>query len=220
MAQDLRDDDEQLDALKSWWKRHGTSLVAGVLLAAAGIFGWNAWQSHQANQTAAASQAFDQLIALTSDFNVLDDEQRAQVDQLAEQLSDDHGGTLYAELARLIQARVAVDANDPDTAMASLRQVIDGAKHDYVKAVARLDLARVQVDRQQYEEALANLEGELPEGLLAQQANVRGDAFQGLGRLDEARDAYRTALDLAKQHDLPIYGVQLKLDDLAPQEAS
>lgn len=220
MAQDLRDDDEQLDVLKSWWKRHGTSLVAGVLLAAAGIFGWNAWQSYQANQTAAASQAFDQLIALTSDFNVLDDGQRAQVDQLAEQLSDDHGGTLYAELARLIQARVAVDANDPDTAMASLRQVIDGASHDYVKAVARLDLARIQVDRQQYEEALVGLEGELPEGLLAQQANVRGDAFQGLGRLDEARDAYRTALDLAKQHDLPIYGVQLKLDDLAPQEAS
>ena len=40
---ELRTEEEQLEAIKRWWKENGTSLIAGVAIAAAGVFGWNAW---------------------------------------------------------------------------------------------------------------------------------------------------------------------------------
>ena len=42
---ELRSEEEQLEVVKRWWKENGTSLIAGAVLAAAGVFGWNAWQT-------------------------------------------------------------------------------------------------------------------------------------------------------------------------------
>ena len=36
---ELRTEEEQLEAIKRWWKENGTSLLAGAVLAAAGVFG-------------------------------------------------------------------------------------------------------------------------------------------------------------------------------------
>ncbi|MGJ8514765.1 YfgM family protein [Carnimonas bestiolae] len=223
MARDIKDidlEDEQSDAFIGWWKRNGVSLIAGVLLAVAAILAWNAWQQHKSNQAASASQMYDQLMELTSDFTKLPDEQRNQVSQLANKLADEHGGTLYADFARLIQARVAVDAGDTGTAAASLQQLISSAQNDFVKQVATINLARVQIARKDYETALKTLDIDIPNELKVQQLSARGDALVGLQRLDDARKAYQTALDTAKAQQMPNYGIQLKLDDIAPQEAS
>ena len=56
--------------------------------------------------------------------------------------------------------------------------------------------------------------------LAAQRADVRGDAYHALGREDEAREAWREALGLAEERDQPLYGVQLKLDNLGFDEAT
>ena len=42
---ELRSEEEQLDAIKRWWKSNGTSLIIGVVVAAAGVFAWKAWQN-------------------------------------------------------------------------------------------------------------------------------------------------------------------------------
>lgn len=223
MARDIKDidlEDEQSDAFIAWWKRNGISLIAGVLLAVAAILAWNAWQQHKSNQAASASQMYDQLMELTSDFTKLSDTQRNQVSQLADRLADDHGGTLYADFGRLIQARVAVDAGDTGTAAASLQQLIANAHDDYLKQVATINLARIQVDRKDYENALKTLDVDIPNELKVQQLSARGDALVGLQRLADARKAYQSALDTAKAQQMPDYGIRLKLDDIAPQEAS
>ena len=106
---DLRSEEEQLDVVKRWWKENGTSLIAGAVLAAAGVFGWNAWQNYQEGQSEAASARYQQLVTITA-ANSLEEEQRAAARELISELTDQHGRTLYAELAQLLEARLAVQA--------------------------------------------------------------------------------------------------------------
>lgn len=221
MAREIDDlDQQELDAVKGWWKKHGMTLLSALLFIVAIILGWQAWQRHEANQAATASQTYDQLVEMTSNFTTLPEGQRTQVAQLADRLVDNASGTLYADFGRLIQARVAVDANDLGTAAASLGQVVKNGHDDYVKDVARINLARVQIDRDHADGALDLLKPEMPVDLQAQQLSVRGDAYVAQKKLDDARTSYQQALKIAHDHQLSDYGIKLKLDDIAPQEAS
>lgn len=210
---ELRTEEEQVEALKRWWKENGLALVAGVAIAAAGVIGWNAWQGYQENQASAASVRYQQLINLTGG-ETLDEERLPEARALVTEIVDEHGNTLYADLARLIDARLAVTQGDSAAAQSSLEAVIDAGRHDYVTGLARLRLARLQVADGDAEAALATLEAGVPEALAAQRAEVRGDAHHALGRDDEAGEAWREALALAEADDQPLYGVQLKLDNL------
>ena len=64
---ELRSEEEQLEVVKRWWKENGTSLIAGAVLAAAGVFGWNAWQNYQEGKSEAASARYQQLINMTAE---------------------------------------------------------------------------------------------------------------------------------------------------------
>ncbi|ERS91976.1 MULTISPECIES: YfgM family protein [unclassified Halomonas] len=210
---ELRTEEEQVEAIKRWWKENGLSLVAGAAIAVAGVVGWNAWQGYQENQATAASMRYQQLVNLTGGANpeiANPGEGRA----LAAEIVDEHGETLYADLARLLDARLAVAEGDLAGARASLEALIDQAQADYVAGLARLRLARLQVADEDAEAALATLEEGVPEALAAQRAAVRGDALHALGREADAAAAWQEALSLAEANDQPLYGVQLKLDNL------
>jgi len=215
---ELRTEEEQLEAIKRWWKENGTSLIAGVAIAAAGVFGWNTWQDYQANKAEAASMRYQQLLDLTGQDNS-NEQARQRAIELVGEITDEHGQTLYADLARLLDARLAVEAGDRSRARSALEAVIEDSERDYLEGLARLRLARLQLAEGSAETALTTLEG-VPEALAAQRANVRGNAQRALGRDAQARDAWREALALADQRDQPLYGVQLKLDDLGAEEAT
>ncbi len=216
---EMRTEEEQLEAIKRWWKENGTSLIAGAAIAAAGVFGWNAWQDYQTGQAEAASATYQQLLTLSSQDS-LDDGARQRVDTLTSRLVEDHGDSLYADLARLLDARVAVGAGDTADAAASLEALIADDDRPYLQGVARLRLARLQLAGDDAEAALATLDGGIPEPLAAQRADIRGDAHLALGDREAAREAWQQALSLSEADDQPLYGVQLKLDDLGVEETS
>lgn len=216
---ELRTEEEQLEAIKRWWKENGMALVAGVVIAAAGFFGWNAWQDYQANQAEASSLRYQQLINLASQDD-LEEADRDRAFELIDEIIDQHGDTLYADLAGLIEARLAVAQDDLVAAQAALGDVIGRTSRDYIQSLARLRLARLQLATEDPEAALSTLDEDIAESLAAQRADIRGDAYLALEREDEAREAYREAFALADEHDQPLYGVQLKLDNLGTQEAT
>ncbi|WP_027962042.1 YfgM family protein [Halomonas halodenitrificans] len=210
---ELRTEEEQVEALKRWWKENGLSLVAGVALAAAGVLGWNTWQSYQENQATAASMRYQQLINLTAG-NDLDASQLPEARTLVKEIVDEHGETLYADLARLVDARLAVAQDDLAGARDRLQALADTDSSDYVSGLARLRLARLLVADGDADGALSALQNGVPQALAAQRAEVRGDAYHALERRDDAATAWREALQLADTQDQPLYGVQLKLDNL------
>ncbi|TFH86995.1 tetratricopeptide repeat protein [Billgrantia azerbaijanica] len=215
---ELRTEEEQVEALKRWWKENGLSLIAGVAIAVAGVVGWNAWQSYQANQATAASMRYQQLLNLAGG-NELEAADREEARTLAQEIVDEHGESLYADLARLIDASLAVQQDDREGARAALQAVID-TDRAYLPGLARLRLARLQLDAGEPEAALATLESGIPEALAAQRADVQGNAYQALGREAEAREAWRQAMALAEEHGQPLYGVELKLDNLGVEEVT
>ena len=216
---ELRSDEEQLDAVKRWWKENGISLVAGAVLAGAGVFGWHAWQNYQQGQSEAASMRYQQIVNMTMN-NELADDDVASVREMVSELNEEHGNTLYAELALLLDARLAVQQDDLEGAKASLESVANDSSRRYVQSLAWLRLARVELADGNPDEALTLLEKPISDALAAQRADVRGDAFVAKGDTDAARDAWENAMELAQTQDQPLYGVQFKLDDLGAEEAT
>ncbi|WP_447529728.1 YfgM family protein [Vreelandella sp. TE19] len=215
---ELRSEEEQLDVIKRWWKENGTSLLAGAVIAAAGVFGWHAWQNYQEGQAAAASVRYQQLMTI-SNAPEQSTEQFETARSLVDEINDDHGGTLYAELALLIEARLAVDQNDLDGAREALERVADNASRDYVKSLARLRLARVEIAQGNPDRALSLLDEPMADSLAAQRLDARGDAYAALDDTDNARTAWQEALAADGQNQ-SLYGIQFKLDDLGAEEAT
>lgn len=216
---ELRTEEEQLEAFKRWWKDNGTSLIVGVVIAIVAVIGWKSWQSYQANQAEAASMRYQQLLTLAAQPS-LEGDALAEAQQLVGEINDAHGDTLYADLATLIEARLMVVDNDRAAAIGALETLISSTQRDYLQGLARLRLARLQLAEGDAEAALASLDAGVSDALGAQRADTRGDILIALGREDDAREAYQKALSLSRETGQPVYGVQLKLDNLGAEDAT
>lgn len=216
---ELSTEDEQLETLKRWWKEYGKSIIAGVVLAGAGVFAWNAWQDYQTSQAEAASQRYQQLTLLMQQ-DTLSDAQREQATDMIDALVNEHGGTLYADFAELMRARLAIQANELESARDTLQAFAANSDDGYLTGLARLNLARVQIAMDDAQGALSTLENGVPATLKAQAADIRGDAYVALEQPDQARQAYQDALARAEDQDQPLFGVRLKLDNLGVEDAS
>jgi predicted negative regulator of RcsB-dependent stress response len=71
--------------------------------------------------------------------------------------------------------------------------VANGA--DEHRGVARVRLAAVLMDQKKFDEALKTLDGNKDEAFVPLAADLRGDIMLAQGRLDEARAAYKLAMD-------------------------
>ena len=100
-------EDEQLADFKEWWSRNGKPLVTGGLLALVIVFGWQAFQKYQSNQSQGASMLYQQLLETTLTPDGKPD--AARVSDLAGKLNSEFGGSAWAR-SRL-RAALAVSAS-------------------------------------------------------------------------------------------------------------
>ncbi|MFT6463715.1 YfgM family protein [Halopseudomonas sp.] len=207
-------EEEQVEKIKELWNRHGIPLLTGVVIALAGVFGWQGWTNYQDTKAANASALYQNMLETVMAGE--GEEARARSAELAEQIRSEYAGTRYAQFAGLMQAKMAVEAGDMSGAEKVLREVADEAGDETLQEVARQRLARVLADQERAEEGLELFSGEVNGALLAGREEVRGDLLLGLGRVDEARAAYTAALEAIEDpRDRP--QLQLKLDDLAEE---
>ena len=209
-------EEEQIERIRDVWQRHGVPVLTGVVLALAGVLGWNAWTNHQENKALNASVVYQNMLE-----SVLQDDTeagRARGAELAEQLRNEYAGTEYARFAALMQARLAVESGDFATAENLLREVAEEADDQALKEIATQRLARVLAQLDRAEEALDLFSGSVSGALLAGREEVRGDLLLTLGWVADARQAYQAALQ-ATDDNRTRPQLQLKLDDLA-EEAS
>lgn len=194
---EMRTEEEQIEAIKQWWKKNGSSLLIGIALALAIVFGWQAWQNHQANKQAQAASDFGQLMQQATEAS--SDEDRESVTYLAEQVREEHGDTAYAVYAMLILANQQMMAdNDPAAAAESLQWALDQAgSSEALSLVVRTRLARAQYGAGDYDAALTTVRGAENagefEGLLAE---LEGDILLATGDEAAAEEAYLRARDV------------------------
>ena len=188
MAQPLDlQEQEQLDALKSFWKTYG-NLITWALVAALAVYaGWNGWRWWQRDQAAKAAAMFAQLEQAAQ----AGDAQRSG--QIFNDLKERYPRTVYAEQAGLMAARVQFDRGQADAAQASLAWVADHASEDEYKTVARLRLAGLLLQAKDFDGALKQLDAAKAPTFEALVADRRGDVLLAQGKPADARTAYQTA---------------------------
>jgi len=210
MAVELYDEHEQGERVRKWIKEYGFSIVMGLVLAFAGIFGFQQWRSHQANQSQLAAQYFDviqsELESGETDFAI------EQYEALREAAS----GSAYVGLAGLLVASAHVDNAELEPAARIYRDILEQKRLSNLWPVARLRLARVMDAQGDRPGALALLEGEAPAGFEGAWAELRGDLLLAMDQPEQARLAYEEAL----QHQSGQFGaggmIQLKIDATGP----
>ncbi len=178
---------EQWEFVRNWVRQNGIWLVAGVALAATGLWGWRAWQARQEASLLAASGQFEQLVTAFSKND------RATVTALADKLSAEHPHTGYAEQGQLAAARLQVESNDLPAALVRLHNVASATSDPELALLVRLRIARLQIEQHQADAALATLAAAEPGAFANRYAEVRGDALLAKGDRAGALKAYREA---------------------------
>jgi len=59
-----RTEDEQIQAIKNWWKENGVSTVLTLCVAVAAVFGWRGWQDQQQQKLDAAAVTYQSMLKL------------------------------------------------------------------------------------------------------------------------------------------------------------
>lgn len=210
MAYDL-EEQEKLDALKDWWDKYGTLIVAIVVVIAASILGWRGWQwyqGYQAQQAMGYFEALEQAAAEPAD----DPDALARLKAASEVLRDDFSKSAYTSRGVLLAAAALNERGAVDEAQQQLQWLI---KHDHdpvASAVARLRLAAILLQQGDFEAGLQQLQEDAPgfEGLYADR---RGDLYFASGDTQAAQEQWQNALTYLA--DLPLSNViQLKIDAL------
>lgn len=181
------EEQEQLDAVKQFWKRHG-NLISGLLvvglLAYAGWTGWNWWQQEQATQ---AGAMFDELDKAA---------EAADTDKVAQVFGDlkaRYPKTAFAHQGGLLAAKTQVAKGQTEAAQATLEWVGTHATETEYQTIARLRLAGLLLDQKEYDEALKQLDAAAAPGFEALVADRRGDVHMAQGKGEEAKAAYTQA---------------------------
>jgi predicted negative regulator of RcsB-dependent stress response len=205
MAYDL-EEQEQIETLKSWWKRYGNLLTWLLIAALAAFSGWSAWTYYQRSQATQAGQLYDEIgRAVVAKDN-------ARVMRGAADMREKFSRTAYAEMAALMAAKVAFDANDLNGAKVQLQWVVDNGRNEEYRALARIRLAGVLLDEKAYEEGLKVLSGDVPPAFAGAMADRRGDLLMAQNKIAEARTAYQEALQKSDAKSPGRQLIQLKLD--------
>lgn len=183
------EEQEQLDALKVWWRDHGNkviNLALAAALVAASVSGWKWWQDRQAG---AASVLYGQLQMAAEKHDA------KAIRDAAVELAEKYSGTVYAGMGALLAARTQIDAGDLKNARAQLSWAADKASDVALRDLARLRLAGLLLDEKSYDEALQQLAQTPEAGFVARYAELKGDIYIAQGKADEARTSYKDALE-------------------------
>jgi predicted negative regulator of RcsB-dependent stress response len=178
---------EQLDAIKAFWKQYG-NLISWLLVLVLGAYAaWNGWNYWQRDQAVKAGAMFDELERSTQ----AGDAERSG--RVFNDLKDRFGSTVYAAQAGLLTARVQLDKGQADAARASLAWVVDKGGDEALRTMARLRLAGLMLDAKQFDDALRQLDGATAPGFEALVADRRGDVLLAQGKQAEAQKAFEAA---------------------------
>ena len=210
MALDL-EEQEQVDELKAWWQQHGTKVTVLLVVFVVSVVGWNVWQSYQARQSNEAAALFDGLRKELSINNV------KNIRGIAGQIIDKYPRTPYAVDAAMFVAKANFESGDAKSAKAQYQWVIDHAKQDQSKDLAKIRLAVVLLDEKNYAAALKQLESKHDAAFDPLFNDLKGDVYALQGMSKEARTAYQAAISAQTKDTAFKRLVQIKLDALGEQ---
>lgn len=195
-------EEQQVEAIKKFWKENGIAIIVGAALGLGGLWGWRYWNDVQIEQQEAASEQYQTTVQSLEDENGFSN---------AVSMVEANPDSGYAVMASLILAQQAVEHNDLAEAAKHLSFVATGTDDTAIAAMANLRLARVQLALEDFDSAHATLDKVTDEAFVARVDEIKGDIFQKQQQFDKARMAYSASLEKDDSNNI----VKMKLDNLA-----
>jgi len=186
---DLLDEHEQSERVRTWLRKNGAGIIGGVVLGIGAIAGWQWWQKEQVGKLADANVRYEAVSRSLQSKNL---------DEAAKEVAALGGGkaSIYSDLASLELAKAQVEAGKYDDAIKTLRALKTEGEF---KALIDQRIARLLIETGKPADAVTLL------GAADDSAGleIRADALMAQNKRDEARELYTQAL--------------AKLDVAAPQ---
>ena len=183
--------EEQLEEIKEFLAKTWKIIVAIIAIGLFAIWGWRYWQSHQKQLSVDASDRYQQLI---TELDNNGDPQSA--DALVK--FADETDTIYSVFANLKAAQFYVEeSKDYAKAEELLIAASKETGSESVLATINLRLARIQMQLEKYSNALTTVNKVKNESWAATANDLKGDILVKMDQIQNAIDAYQTAL-LAK----------------------
>jgi predicted negative regulator of RcsB-dependent stress response len=202
-------DEEKAEAIKQWWRDNGRSVVAGIILGLAAIFGFRYWMNYQQVQTQQAAIIYQQASIQLSQS------QPADAERTVETLMQDYSSTAYAVFAALEMAENKLEDGQAEAAANYLNWVKDEAELQSHRELARLRLARVYYSQDKLDEALSLIAEADSAAFSSLFAELEGDIKLAQGDRNAAHAAYQQALTQLAPGEPRQSLIEIKLDDVA-----
>jgi predicted negative regulator of RcsB-dependent stress response len=199
---------EQIEALMSWWRDNRNQILGGLLIVVVAMGGWRGWQYYRHQQALGAATLYQQFIQQLGSNDI------KRINDAAAAVMDKFSSTPYATRAALLAAQVNEQGKDEARSKTQLQWVIDNAGEDTLKDVARLRLATLLLDEKNYADALKLLEAKHSDAFDGLYDDLRGDVLSAQGRTDEARSSYKLAYEKTDPQSMYRNLIQMKLDAL------
>ncbi|MGR5069271.1 MULTISPECIES: YfgM family protein [Vibrio] len=197
-------EEQQVEAIKDWWKENGKAVIIGAVVGLGGLFGWRYYQDSVVQASEAASQSY------TTAMNALQAKGTdAQTDIQA--FIDSNKVKEYSVLAALQLAKVQVDANELSAALEQLKWAQSNTKDAALSPLISYRIARIEAEMGNFDAANAELGKVTDAAWTGRIAELRGDIALRQGDKEAAYTAYTEAQQAADASPT----LQMKLDDLA-----
>ncbi|MFA0910026.1 YfgM family protein [Vibrio cholerae] len=197
-------EEQQVEAIKDWWKENGKAVIFGAVIGLGGLFGWRYYQDSVVAAQEAASQSYSKAIDALLAKGI-------ESEGTIQTFIDANKETEYAVLAAMQLAKVQVEAGQLDEALAQLEWAKGATKDAALKSLLTFRVARLQAEQGQFDDALTQLSSIQEKSWVGRMAELRGDILMRKGDSAAAYAAYTEA----QQAEDASQTLQMKLDDLA-----
>lgn len=210
---ELLSEEEQWERLKAWVRTNGVSVLTLTAVMLLAWFGWKWWQERGEKQAQAAGAVYQNVLV------TLDAGRRDEAFALIETLRREYPDSVYVTAADMVAANVHVEQNELDRAAERLSRVATSSPDEYLRPIARLRLARVQLSQGLHDAALETLGTASMGEHEAARLEVRGDVLLARGEREAALAEYQAAREQLPAVELEPGGVgellDLKIADLS-----
>jgi len=201
------DEHEQSERVRGWLRQNGSSLITGIAMGLALVFGWQWWQGRGERHKEEASGQYETL------GQAVEAKDATKVKLLAGQVQDKFKDTGYALLAVLRQASFLHDQGKDAEALALLRAERPNVKDPGLAELIDIRIARLLLIMGKPDDSAKEL-AKISNPRYSQVIDeLEGDIAIARGKRDEARKHYESALGKLDQAAPTRPLLELKLID-------
>ncbi|MBM5398270.1 YfgM family protein [Vibrio parahaemolyticus] len=197
-------EEQQVEAVKDWWKENGKAVIIGAVVGLGGLFGWRYYQDTVIQASETASQSY------TTAMNTLQ-EKGVDAQSDVQAFIESNEVKEYSVLAALQLAKAQIEAKDFTAALEQLKWAQSNTKDAALSPLISYRIARIETEMGNFDAANTELGKVTDTAWAGRIAELRGDIALRQGDKDAAYAAYTEAQQAADASPT----LQMKLDDLA-----